>query len=121
MSEGRGTGIPTIQDELRRNGSGAAVIETNDERSYFLIGIPCREGFEDEPLNEPLNDKIKSVLLNISELGIAKRKDLHDVIKVSMPTVDRLLKQLISEDSIFIYVKDEFSVHFYNLIITCIY
>ena len=61
MSEGRGTGIPTIQDELRRNGSGAAVIETNDERSYFLIGIPCREGFEDEPLN----DKIKSVLLKI--------------------------------------------------------
>ena len=46
---------------------------------------------------------------------------MHDAIKVSMPTVDRLLKQLISEDSIFIYVKDEFSVHFYNLIITCIY
>lgn len=52
LSEGRGTGITTIQDELRRNGSGAAVIETNDERSYFLIEIPCREGFEDEPLNE---------------------------------------------------------------------
>ena len=52
LSEGRGNGITTIQDELRRNGSGAAVIETNDERSYFLIEIPCREGFEDEPLNE---------------------------------------------------------------------
>lgn len=63
LSEGRGTSIPTIQDELRRNGSGAAVIETNDERSYFMIEIPCREGFEDEALsdviNEPLNDKIK--------------------------------------------------------------
>ena len=106
LSEGRGTGIPTIQDELRRNGSGAAVIETNEERSYFLIEIPCREGFEDEalsdvinePLNDKINDKIKSVLLKISELGIAKRKDLHDAIKVSMPTVDRLLKQLISEE-----------------------
>lgn len=52
LSEGRGAGITTIQDELRKNGSGAAVIETNDERSYFLIEIPCREGFEDEPLNE---------------------------------------------------------------------
>ena len=110
MSEGRGTGIPTIQDELRRNGSGAAVIETNDERSYFLIEIPCREGFEDEalsdvinePLNDKINDKIKSVLLKISELGIAKRKDLHDAIKVSMPTIDRILKQLISEELNFI-------------------
>lgn len=37
-------------------------------------------------------------MLKISELGIAKRKDLHDTIKVSMPTVDRILKQLISEE-----------------------
>lgn len=29
---------------------------------------------------------------------MAKRKDLHDAIKVSMPAVDILLKQLISEE-----------------------
>ena len=34
------------------------MIETNEERSYFLIEIPCREGFEDEPLNGTINDKI---------------------------------------------------------------
>lgn len=111
LSEGRGTGIPTIQDELRRNDSDPAVIETNEERSYFLIEIPCREGFgdrvligddfissDDDKINDKINDKIKSVLLKISELGIAKRKDLHDAIKISMPTIDRILKQLISED-----------------------
>lgn len=98
MSEGRGTGIPTIQDELRRNGSSPAVIETNEERSYFLIEILCREAFEDEPLNDKINDRIKCVLLKISELGIAKRKDLYDAIKVSIPTIDRILKQLISEE-----------------------
>lgn len=107
LSEGRGTGIPTIQDELRRNGSKPAVIETNEERSYFLIEIPCREGFGDRVLigddfisadDDKINDKIKSVLLKISELGIAKRKDLHDAIKISMPTIDRILKQLISEN-----------------------
>lgn len=36
--------------------------------------------------------------MRISELGIAKRKDLHDAIKISMPTIDRILKQLISEN-----------------------
>lgn len=37
LSEGRATGIPTIQDELRRNGSAPACIETDDDRTYFLI------------------------------------------------------------------------------------
>lgn len=76
LSEGRGTGIPTIQDELRRNGSGLAVIETNEERSYFLIEIPYREVFGDRVLigdfissdDDKINDKIKSILLKISEL-----------------------------------------------------
>ena len=48
LSEGRATGIPTIQDELRKNGSEPARIETDDGRTYFLIEIPCREGFENE-------------------------------------------------------------------------
>lgn len=88
LSEGRGTGIPTIQEELRRNGSKPAVIETNEERSYFLIEIPCREGFgdrvligddfisaDDDKINDKINDKIKSVLLKISGLVISKKKD----------------------------------------------
>ena len=37
LTEGRATGIPTIQDELRANGSPQATIETDEERSYFLI------------------------------------------------------------------------------------
>ena len=38
----------TIQDELRKNGSEPARIETDEGRTYFLIEIPCREGFENE-------------------------------------------------------------------------
>lgn len=45
LSEGRATGIPTIQGELRKNGSGLARIETDEDRSYFLIEIPCHPGF----------------------------------------------------------------------------
>ena len=45
LSEGRATGIPTIQDELRKNGSDLARIETDELRTYFLIEILCREGF----------------------------------------------------------------------------
>lgn len=41
LTEGRATGIPTIQKELQKNGSAPAVIETDNDRSYFLIDIPC--------------------------------------------------------------------------------
>ena len=45
LTEGRATGIPTIQEELEANGSPSAKIETDDERTYFLIDIPCHPYF----------------------------------------------------------------------------
>lgn len=43
LTEGRATGIPTIQKYLKLNGNNPAAIETDDNRTYFLITIPCRE------------------------------------------------------------------------------
>lgn len=43
LTEGRGTGIPTIQKELAKNGSPLATFETDEERSFFLIDIPCHK------------------------------------------------------------------------------
>ena len=34
--------IPTIQHHLAANGNPPAVIETDDDRTYFLMTIPCR-------------------------------------------------------------------------------
>lgn len=47
LTEGRATGIPTIQLKLAQNGSPAAHIETDDDRSYFLIDIPCHSHFSE--------------------------------------------------------------------------
>ncbi len=44
LTEGRCTGIPTIQEELKKNGSPRATIETDENRTFFLIDIPCHEG-----------------------------------------------------------------------------
>ena len=52
LTEGRCTGIPTIQDELKKNGSSRAVIDTDDNRTYFLIDIPCRIGSEFDYLSK---------------------------------------------------------------------
>ena len=45
LTEGRATGIPTVQEELEANGSPRATIETDEERTYFLIDIPCHPYF----------------------------------------------------------------------------
>lgn len=45
LTEGRATGIPTIQNVLRDNGSPQATIETDEGRTYFLIDIPCHPKF----------------------------------------------------------------------------
>lgn len=37
------TGIPTIQKHLKLNGNAPATIETDDDRTYFLMTIHCRE------------------------------------------------------------------------------
>lgn len=46
LTEGRNTGIPTIQRELAHNGSPAATFETDEDRLSFLVRIPCHEGEE---------------------------------------------------------------------------
>ena len=52
-----------VLDELRENGSAPARIETDDERSYFLLEIPCRDGFEmKSELKSELKSKPKSEL-----------------------------------------------------------
>ncbi len=48
------TGIPTIQSELKKNGSPCATIETNDERTFINVFIPIHFGYGDTIiLNDP--------------------------------------------------------------------
>lgn len=67
LTEGRATGIPTIQKKLKDNGSEAAMIETDDDRSYFMIDIPCHPEFRnDDVAQEPVQVE-KQVELSINE------------------------------------------------------
>ena len=47
LTEGRSTGVPTIQTKLAENGSPRAIFETTDDRLTFLVTIPVHEGCED--------------------------------------------------------------------------
>ena len=73
LTEGRATGIPTIQDELRRNGSPQATIETDDARSFFLIDIPCHPDFiADNSIIDSIGvkDGVKDGVKELSDIQI---------------------------------------------------
>ena len=43
LTEGRSTGIPTIQNVLKTNGSPRAIVVTDEDRTFFRITILCHE------------------------------------------------------------------------------
>ncbi len=68
LTEGKSTGIPTIQEELRNNGSPRAVFYTDEDRRAVTVEIPIHPDFltgniysdSDDTINDTINDTIKS-------------------------------------------------------------
>lgn len=90
LSEGRATGIPTIQDELRKNGSKPARIETDEARSYFLLEIPSRDGFDRSELKSELKSGLKSELK--SELKGEQKSELKGEQKTLRMVLDLIIE-----------------------------
>ena len=67
LTEGRATGIPTIQKKLRENGSPKATIETDESRSYFLIDIPARKDFV-QVADRAKESDIERIKINMSKI-----------------------------------------------------
>ena len=89
LTEGRATGIPTVQEELEANGSPRATIETDEERTYFLIDIPCHPGF----MKETLSVEQIGVKGGVKEPNVTK-----DVTK-ELTERQSVILEMITEDS----------------------
>lgn len=55
LTEGRCTGIPTIQEELEKNGSPRAIFETDDDRRAVCVTIPIQPDYLHIPDNQNPN------------------------------------------------------------------
>ena len=75
LSEGWATGIPTIQNELKKNGSPCATIETDEDRTFFLIDIPCHLEFLKE------EEVVSTLYQPVSTLYQAWALTMKEVIK----------------------------------------
>lgn len=68
LTEGRATGIPTIQKTLQQNGSPKATIETDEDRSYFLIDIPCHPVFVQADVQADVQVNVQAESVDIEQI-----------------------------------------------------
>ena len=91
LTEGRGTGIPTIKNVLSQNGSPAAIFDTDEpNRSYFYIEIPIHKEFKSKIIEKSNQVKAKS---NQAE---EKSNQVKDVIGIQVKNrvIDRIVLTL---------------------------
>ena len=99
LSEGKSTGIPTIQEELRNNGSPKARFFTDDDRRAVTVEIPIHPDFlnKNEPQNEPQNKINGQIIELIKENHNISRKEMAEKLGCSMSTIKRALADLRKE------------------------
>ena len=102
LTEGRSTGIPTIQNVLKANGSPRASVVTDEERTFFRITIPCHEGTGNiiadiaskdnlDPKDDPkeLSDRQSLILDIIRNDDLITIHQMTQKINVSEKTIKR--------------------------------
>lgn len=94
LTEGRGTGIPTIKRELSKNGSPEAQFDTDEQdRRHFIIIIPIHESFTIN--NNTLKDSYDTLVKFVAETYkdeindsfnsklVATKKDIERFLELS--------------------------------------
>ncbi|MCM1498855.1 MAG: HTH domain-containing protein [Clostridium sp.] len=89
LSEGHSSGIPTIQEELEKNGSPRAEFFTDEDRRAMRIRIPIHPAFLEETDDETVNLLQNETSFETSLKQVLKQKDFDRLISV----IRRLEKQ----------------------------
>lgn len=99
LTEGRNTGISKILRSMRNNGSPDPVFETDDDRLYFLVTLPCHKGFGkgavsyEKPADESDDIEAEILALCSSDPSITLA-EMASRIGVSTATVSRYIAGL---------------------------
>ena len=93
LTEGRGTGIPTIKNVLAQNGSPAAIFDTDEpNRSYFYIEIPIHQEFKNQKKEKTVvktvQKTVQKILDKIKENPKITLKELVNDVGLTRRGVD---------------------------------
>lgn len=114
LTEGRGTGIPTVKKELMNNGSDEASYESDEDRTYFYVSIPCHKDFvckeltvdEDGHIRERKHSVATGVDIRkqIFKLIVGNthitRRELADTVGINQSAIQKHIEVLIKNGNI---------------------
>ncbi len=85
MTEGRGTGIPKMLREIKKNGSPEPIFHTNEDRTFFLIEFPVHPDFAPEVTTEVTPEVTTEVTTEVGRLldvitGSHSRSELQEML-----------------------------------------
>ena len=105
------TGVPTIQEKLKLNGSPRATFESGDDRLTFLITIPVHEGCEKKLMTTEGSGKTDEMSVETNKRSIRIRKimkaeptitlkGIAELLGVTSRTIERTVAQMIIDGDI---------------------
>ncbi|MCD8069183.1 MAG: hypothetical protein LUE87_09920 [Lachnospiraceae bacterium] len=113
MSEGHSSGIPTIQEELERNGSPRAEFFTDEDRRAMRIRIPIHPAFlgDESEKTKGTGDNIKSItpkteeqyatILNfMADRQWHKTSEIKALLSLKETRTKQLMKELVSANKL---------------------
>lgn len=117
LIEGRNTGIPTIVRAMEQNGSGKPIFETDENRSYLTVILPCHSSFiqtEKEIKNsetksrKSIEEIMELIITALKQNGEMSSKNLAVFIGYTKVTeaVAKAIKQLMIDGKIEYTIKD---------------
>ncbi|MDR1592177.1 MAG: putative DNA binding domain-containing protein [Prevotellaceae bacterium] len=92
MTEGRGTGIPIIRREMKKNGSPEPIFETDNNHSYFIARLPIHPAFGGKFDDaEGVNDDIKITENQLDKIYKLIRKGVNEGVNEGVFNIVNLL------------------------------
>ena len=121
LTEGRGTGIPKIKREIKKNSSPMPKFHTDENRSYFVVEFPIKKVkvSDEAPVKTPVKAPVEFSgialnttefkILNLCEKGIIGRKNIlsHLGYKSMSGNVKQALKRLKENQFITYTIPDK--------------
>ena len=93
LTEGRSTGVPTIQTKLAENGSPRAIFETTDDRLTFLVTISVHEGCSDSSGTDVLGSETHHKSSGTNSIGSGTKPKSSGTRKKTTDKIIEIIKK----------------------------
>ena len=93
LTEGRSTGVPTIQTKLAENGSPRAIFETTDDRLTFLVTIPVHEGCSESSETDVLDSETHHKSSGTNSIGSGTKPKSSGTRKKTTDKIIEIIKK----------------------------